>query len=465
MTRRPNVLVVLTDQWRAQATGYAGDENVSTPVLDTLAAESVNFTEAVSGTPVCCPARASMLTGQYPLQHGVYINDVELEPTGSTLAEEFATAGYRTGYIGKWHLYGSPDGNYGRRKLPVPREKRFGFEYWKAAECTHNYNSSLYFHGDDPQPKTWPGYDAHAQTEDACGFIAQNSAGEDPYFLMLSYGPPHFPLHTAPQEYRQRYTDAEITLRANVPDEAAQESAQALRGYYAHIAALDDCLAQLLAAVENSGTAEDTIIIFASDHGDMMGSHGIRHDVKVCPWDEAVRVPMLVRYPRRFGREGRTDTSPFDMPDLMPTLLGLCGLPVPGHVTGTDVFGTRPAHRAHSSFLSLPVPILWARSYGFDAYRGIRTATHTYIRTRTSPWLLYDNVADPYQQQNLCGQPEATGLQRDLDAELNHWLADLDDDFAPPETYLHADGLEHYFEVNTPVGTPPADSSITPVGQ
>ncbi|SEE94186.1 sulfatase family protein [Ruania alba] len=463
MTRRPNVLVVLTDQWRAQATGYAGDENVSTPVLDTLAAESVNFTEAVSGTPVCCPARASMLTGQYPLQHGVYINDVELEPTGSTLAEEFATAGYRTGYIGKWHLYGSPDGNYGRRKFPVPREKRFGFEYWKAAECTHNYNSSLYFDGDDPQPKTWPGYDAHAQTEDACGFIARNSAGEDPYFLMLSYGPPHFPLHTAPQEYRQRYTDAEITLRANVPDEAAQESAQALRGYYAHIAALDDCLAQLLAAVENSGTAEDTIIIFASDHGDMMGSHGIRHDVKVCPWDEAVRVPMLVRYPRRFGREGRTDTSPFDMPDLMPTLLGLCGLPVPGHVTGTDVFGTRPAHRAHSSFLSLPVPILWARSYGFDAYRGIRTATHTYIRTRTSPWLLYDNVADPYQQQNLCGQPEATGLQRDLDAELNHWLADLDDDFAPPETYLHADGLEHYFEVTTPVGTTPEGDHITPV--
>src|SRR5437016_12916743 len=134
--RRPNVLFILADEWRAQATGYNGDPNVRAPVLDRFASQSVDFQTAVSGCAVCCPYRASLLTGQYPLTHGVFINDVELKPKNTTLGEAFAQAGYRTGYIGKWHVYGSPDGNYGRRLAYIPPEKRFGFEYWKACECT-----------------------------------------------------------------------------------------------------------------------------------------------------------------------------------------------------------------------------------------------------------------------------------------------------------------------------------------
>src|SRR5205807_8216678 len=99
---RPNVLFILADEWRAQATGYNGDMNVRAPVLDRLESESVNFQTAISGCPVCCPYRASLLTGQYPLAHGVFINDVELKPKNTTLGEAFAQAGYRTGYIGKW---------------------------------------------------------------------------------------------------------------------------------------------------------------------------------------------------------------------------------------------------------------------------------------------------------------------------------------------------------------------------
>ncbi len=158
------MLFVIADEWRAQALSFNGDVNVKTPVLDKLAKESISFDNAVSGCPVCCPARASLMTGQYPLTNGVFINDVELKPNAPTLAETFAKAGYQTGYIGKWHLYGSPDGKYGRRLAPVPRDKRFGFDYWKACECTHEYNHSLYYEGDDPTPKYWPGYDADSQT-------------------------------------------------------------------------------------------------------------------------------------------------------------------------------------------------------------------------------------------------------------------------------------------------------------
>ena len=173
-TRKPNVLFVMSDEWRAQAAGYMGDPNARTPAVDRFAGQSINFQQAVSGCSVCCPARASLMTGQYPLTNGVYINDVPLAPTGVTLGEAFRQAGYNTGYIGKWHLYGSPDGHNGRRQDYIPPEKRFGFEYWKAGECPHDYNHSLYFAGNDPTQKYWPGYDAQAQTEDACRYVQEH---------------------------------------------------------------------------------------------------------------------------------------------------------------------------------------------------------------------------------------------------------------------------------------------------
>ena len=228
------MLFIIADEWRAQATTYNGDANVITPVLDRLAKESISFDNAISGCPVCCPARASIMTGQYPLTNGVFINDVELKPNAPALAETFAKAGYQTGYIGKWHLYGSPDGNYGRRLAPVPADKRLGFDYWKACECTHEYNHSLYYEGNDPTPRYWPGYDAFAQTDDACRFIETRKS--DPFFLFLSLGPPHFPYPTAPEKYKTLFANRRITLRPNVPAEKRMEAEEILRGYYAHMA-------------------------------------------------------------------------------------------------------------------------------------------------------------------------------------------------------------------------------------
>ena len=122
---QPNVLILLTDQWRAQATGYAGDPNISTPYLDSLAAKSVNFKNAVSGMPVCSPFRASLLTGQRPLTHGVFMNDVQLDTNAVTIAKVMAKKGYDTGYIGKWHLDG-----HGRLQNVSPGKRRQGFEFW-----------------------------------------------------------------------------------------------------------------------------------------------------------------------------------------------------------------------------------------------------------------------------------------------------------------------------------------------
>jgi arylsulfatase A-like enzyme len=451
---RPNVLYILADEWRAQATGYAGDVNAHTPVLDGLARESINLSQTVSSLPVCCPHRASLMTGQYPLKHGVFINDVPLVPKGITLGEAFQRAGYHTGFIGKWHLYGSPDGHYGRRLSYIPPDKRYGFQYWKACECTHDYNHSLYYDGDDTVPKYWPGYDAIAQTADACRFIEQKRPDGRPFFLTLSLGPPHFPYATAPERYQAAYANRSISLRPNVPEAYRAEATSILRGYYAHIAALDDCLHQLLASLKGAGLAEDTIVIFTSDHGDMMRSQGLT--TKLYPWEESLRVPFLLRYPRRLGIKARELDHPFNTPDIMPTLLSLCNIPIPSGVQGTDYSAALLGHpmpdAPKSSFINLPASFSEARRYGFAAYRGVRSRSHTYVRSTHAPWLLYDNRHDPYQMHNLCGQPAARNVQAEHEHFLQQWLAKLDDEFLPSEVYLERAGLKHYGEANTPIG-------------
>jgi len=447
-SRQPNVLIILPDEWRAQSTGYAGDKNVRAPVLDRLAAESVSFDTTISGTPVCCPYRASLMTGQYPLTNGVFINDVELKPNGPTLGQAFSKAGYHTGYIGKWHLYGSPDGKYGRRLAYIPPEKRFGFEYWKACECTHEYNKSLYYEDNDQTAKYWPGYDAIAQTDDACRFIDERAKSKDPFLLTLSLGPPHFPLATAPEKYRAQFEKAAIQLRPNVAPDKREKATADLRGYYAHMAALDDCFARLLGTLDRAGIADDTIVVFTSDHGDMMHSQGLT--TKLHPWDESIRVPFLVRYPGKLGSKGRHIRTPFNSPDIMPTLLRLANLPVPDSVQGRDGFGKTSGEQA--ALISLPVPITEARRWGFAEYRGVRTERHTYVRSIQGPWLLYDNQTDPYQMHNLCGQAAHKDLQQRLDRMLDARLREVHDDFLPAADYIKRAGVGHYKEVISPVG-------------
>jgi arylsulfatase A-like enzyme len=453
-TRRPNVLLIIADEWRGQATGFNSDPNVRAPVLDRLVAQSALFDNAVSGCAVCCPFRASLMTGQYPLTNGVFINDVELRPNGPTLAESFARAGYRTGFIGKWHLYGSPNGQYGRRLAYIPADKRLGFDYWKACECTHDYNHSLYYEGSDSTPKYWPGYDAIAQTDDACAFIERQSKTSDPYLLALSLGPPHFPYATAPEKYQAMFRGREIHFRANVPEDRRKEAGEILRGYYAHMAALDDCLDRLLATLDRTRTAEDTLVVFTSDHGDMMLSQGLT--TKLYPWDESIRVPLLMRYPRKFGKKGRRLRTPINSPDLMPTLLGACGLPIPDSVQGKDY--SKPAAGASepgpetAALLNLAVPITEARRYGIAEYRGLRTARHTYVRSIHGPWLLYDNERDPYQMHNLIGRPEQKDVEARLDRALDSRLREANDEFLPAAEYVRRAGVAHYREVTAKVG-------------
>ena len=429
--KAPNVVFVLADEWRGQDLGYNGNKDVITPNLDRLAGHAVNFTNMISCCPVCCPYRASLLTGQYPLKTGVFVNDVQLNPETPSLAKVFKAAGYQTAYIGKWHLDG-----HGRSSF-IPVERRQGFEYWKVLECTHDYNNSYYWGNDDKKTK-WDGYDAYAQTSDAVNYIREMGNKGKPFFMILSWGPPHTPFETAPESYKKIYRNKQLTLRHNVPSELRNKAIADLIGYYGHISALDSCIGVLQSSLKESGLDKNTIFIFTSDHGAMVRSHGFSH--KQRPYEESINVPLLIQYPELFGNEGKKDNMLINSPDLMPTLLGLCGLPIPLTVEGEDrsMVMKRKAKDTCDAVLIASYHAFgqWSHDAGGKEYRGVRTKRYTYVKDLSGPWLLFDNQKDPFQLNNLVKDKKSQQIKIGLELKLDQLLNRTNDQFLPGREYI-----------------------------
>lgn len=429
---KPNIVFILVDQWRAQATGYAGDKNVITPNIDQLALSSINIKNAVSGLPVCSPYRASLMTGQYPLTHGVFINDVMLDTAKTTLGKVYAHEGYNTGFIGKWHIDG-----HGRTSY-IPEGRRQGFQYWKALECTHEYNHSAYYSGNSDQTLYWNGYDALAQAADACSYITEYSGKPDPFVLFISMGPPHAPYQTAPERYHEMYENREIEINKNVPIEFRGKVKKDIKGYYAHITAIDEGIGKIWQTIKDAGIEDNTIIVFTADHGDLLGAHGSWN--KQQPYEESIRVPFLIHYPAVFGHEGKTSPVLLNAPDIMPTLLGLCNIQIPASAEGTDFSGVLKGDkkdRVEHTLISCVIPFgQWTRNNGGREYRGIVTTRYTYVKDLRGPWLLFDNLADPYQLNNLAGNEGYSRTEKKLEKLLQKTLKDRKDEFRPGMEYI-----------------------------
>ena len=438
--KHPNIVYLFSDQWRAMDHGYMGNADVRTPNIDLLADQSVNFTNAVSGIPVCCPHRACLLTGQNPLSHGLFLNDLRLNPRAPSFAQALGGAGYDTGYIGKWHIDGTGRSAY------IPPERRQGFDYWKVLECTHNYNQSRYYDKTGQEPKVWKGYDAYAQTRDAVAYIrnhaTQPAQSRKPFGLFLSWGPPHAPYRTGPTKWVDRYDSRKLTLRQNVPPQLGRQAQSTYAGYYAHCSALDECVGWLVEALKESGQLENTILVYTSDHGDMLHSRGQLK--KQRPWDESIRVPFLVRCPSSLKVQPRRLEAPINTPDIMPTLLNLAGVQIPGSVEGDNfadvIRGQRKLEDNHA-LITCPSPFgQWTRAQGGREYRGLRTRRYSYTRALEGPWELFDNQEDPFQQRNLINVAKHRALRDELEDKLRTRLVTTGDDFAPGDELIRRCG-------------------------
>ena len=425
--RRPNVLFVFADQLRQCSVGFMGNPQVQTPRLDAFAQEGVVFTHAVSACPVCTPYRAALLTGRHNFSNGMIINDVRLPENERSIAHVLGDAGYDTAYIGKWHLDGAR-----RMAFTPPGPRRQGFDYWAVANCTHDYMHSHYYR-DDPEPIWIEGYDADHYTDLTVDYLRDREAEADPFCLFLSWGPPHEPYELMPPEYLT-YDPAEIALRPNVTGDPRRDIA----GNYGHITALDRCFGRILDALDEQGLAEDTLVVFTSDHGDMLGSHGQRY--KQRPWEESIMVPFACRLPGTTPAGHRTRAL-INAQDIMPTLLDLAGVAIPETVEGVSLAaGARGAETCGPA--TTPLHNTCPFQDSVPEWRGVRSERHTFVRTLEGPWLLYDNEADPYQLANLVDRPQAAGVQRELDEALHGWLEEIGDDFQPREVYWERFGFD-----------------------
>ena len=414
--RRPSILILLADQWRGQALPAAGDHNLRAPYLEELARTGIHFSRAYTCNPVCSPARAGLLTGRFPHVCQVTANNIRLPIEERTLGEELAEAGYVTGYIGKWHLDGAEKPGF----VP-PGPRRRGFQYWAAFNRGHRYFDPVYFR-DGEEPLRGGGFEPDYQTSLACEFIREN-AGR-PFLLFVSWGPPH-PPRTPPLVQTGWYEPERLRLRPNVPGSHAAEARTALAGYYGLCTALDQNVGRLLETLRQTRAAEDTIVVFTSDHGDMLGSHGL--DFQGVPFEEAARIPLLIRYPRAI-RGGRSNDMLISNVDLMPTLLSLAGLFAPAGVQGRD-FSQQLLRGAGPRAESVYCQGQLGRAEEWRML--VRGLDKLVVNRELKVTHLYNLGQDPYERRNLAGNPAQARKQDEMSAILQDWMQRLGDRSLP----------------------------------
>ena len=432
---RPNVVFILPDEWRAQALGCMGNADVRTPHLDKMAAEGVLFRHTLANTPVCCPARANIQTGMYSSRNGMVANDLRLRESLAGMGTLFSRAGYRTAYIGKWHLDGGP-------RLPgfvPPGPRRHGYQVWAANECNHNYFYNWYFR-DRNEPIVTTRYLPEVWTDLAIEFLHQ-SQDKQPFFLTVALATPHDP-YIVPEKYMNMYDPDELKMRPNwVPGVRGGERREIAR-YYGAITAIDVQIGRLMATLQELGVDENTIVLFSSDHGNMLGSQG--KILKRKPWEESIRVPGIVRYPRRVKGGQQMDTL-FSHVDFAPTLLSLCGISVPPDMQGTDlsrvVLG-QSNEGPDSGFFQIFGPFHGGGVR--HAWRGVRTGRYMYARRQSTPWVLYDLKNDPWEMHNLVGDPAAAAVRNEMDGRLRQWMQKIGDSWSLDWTVPVEDGARLY---------------------
>lgn len=443
----PNIIYILDDQHRYGVLGVDGNSIIQTPHLDRLAEQGMVFDQSFSSCPICAPYRAQLFTGRYSHCNGVLDNEYKMHCDQVTLAQALKSGGYHTGLIGKWHL-GYP---------PYTKEARYGFDYMAAHNAEHDYYRVSYFENESG-PILIDGWAPEEETSLAIRFLDNHKRSQPnkPLFLVLSYGPPHSPYEQYPSEY-DIYDPTQIELRPNVPKAMADFARWEIAHYYGNISALDAQVGRLMDTLESLDMASNTLVIFTSDHGDHLSSHGYGKEAdagsdvpiwqdeegapmhpslcasKGTPYEESIHVPFIAKFPGRVPAGQRTSTLMSSV-DIMPTLLSLCGVDIPPGVQGQDlsqVFLGLDGPVSDSVYLQLLGPGWPHRGEWLGFWRGLRTDRWTYARWHKGDFdpLLFDRDRDPYEMNNLAGQAAFADVQQRLEARLMQWMEETGDPF------------------------------------
>jgi arylsulfatase A-like enzyme len=449
--KKPNVVIIFCDQLRSFTVGCYGNQFVKTPNIDRLAKNGFKFEQCITNGPVSVSARSSLLSGQYSrTSAGSRANEMSKETGGSlferndrmkfkdpTIAEEFRKLGYKTAQIGKWHI--------------DTRPSLAGFD--ESLVTAGNIFTNGSFSKNEEKPYPVPGFTTDYETIMAKEYITANKNSDKPFFLYYNIISPHMPILHVPYKYSHMYDPKEVPLRDNVwkdgvlahdeqwfhiymwqtfynkayqPLTAKTSPDFTLRDltalYYGSVTWVDDTVGEILASLKENGLEDNTIILFTSDHGDMLGSQHMWNKDRL--YEEAIRIPMIFSWPGMI-KPDKTSNQIATLIDIMPTLLDLCGGTIPGNVQGQSLMpvlsGKKDRLGMEYAFIETP--------YG---EMGIRTSTHIYgilsnkedTAIEDDRYLFYDLEEDPYEFKNLAKTDKSSAIANDLRERLIKWDKD-----------------------------------------
>ncbi|MGI5819664.1 MAG: sulfatase-like hydrolase/transferase [Armatimonadota bacterium] len=487
--RRPNLLFIYTDEQAAKTMSAYGNSLIETPSLDRLAGDSLVFENAYVTQPVCTPSRSSLLTGLYPHSNGCTANNIPLPRDVQCLPELSDFSEYRTAHMGKWHLGDEIFAQHGFDEwVSIEDGYRTYYNPWRDKDQHCDYWHWLVDEQGVEPPESEDGFNAFSRGQAARlpekhskpAFLAEratqflNEVGEQPFMLFVNFLEPHMPFFgprddqydpddvplpdnfdavpgpDAPLKLRLLYEHYRHAGASGLPLQTEDDWKRLIANYWGLCSLVDTYVGRILDALERSGHADDTIVVFTSDHGDMMGSHQLV--AKTVMYEESVRVPMLLRVPWMPQATGRVE-RPVSQIDVVPTLLDLLGNPVPSHLQGRS---WRPEMHDPGSFAEHDVFIEWNGSNNgmmsndsrdlpdhidrITSYQEAWRAFTARVRTIITPtgWKfncsplgeheLYNLHQDPGETENLIDDPAVTELVADLYERLLAWQQETEDD-------------------------------------
>jgi arylsulfatase A-like enzyme len=436
--RPPNLVFIMSDQHSYDMVGWHKGSQSITPNLSRLSQKGIIFKHAVSTSPQCTPFRGILMSGMHAIRNGAINNDIRMLSSeqaghpGAYFAEQLEKQGYRTGYIGKWHLYG------GDRARPIPSGAfRYGFnETFLSNNCTLTFDAGKAYWWDSAGNRQYHDvWEPIGQSMQARSFISEQD--DRPFALFIAYHPPHDlggNNYKAPTKYMNIYDTSTIRIRPNSQDNP--ENRNRYKGHLAMITGLDEAIGLIIETMREKGVLENTIVVFTSDHGDMLFAHKWPNN-KGRPEQESVRVPLMISWPE--GLDAGIQETPIGTLDLLPTILGLMGIHPPGSCQGSDL--SRLITRGRQ-IRNRKVPI-----YNHQHnWRGVYSRRYTYAfctdpendpeklphsDTSYSRFLLYDRKWDQWEDRNLYHHRRYSRIRKKLASATIRWMKETGDPDMP----------------------------------